>query len=127
MHIILVFLALFVITFIVSIPFSYIHMIDENYIRKVQSSNMVINTKSLISSLLLSIIMVSSLWYGIIKPNRPSSDAFYLGLIMTAYSELTTSLMFTNWPLQIAFLDTIVGGIIFGSVAFIYKLIFKNR
>jgi glucan phosphoethanolaminetransferase (alkaline phosphatase superfamily) len=126
MNKIVVFVLLYAITVLVSIPFSYVYANGENYIEKVQHTKMVLNSKSLISSLILSLIMVFSLWYCVIERNGGGFEAFLLGIVMTAYSEFTTSLMFTEWPLRIVFIDTAVGGTIFSLVTIIYNLIFKR-
>jgi glucan phosphoethanolaminetransferase (alkaline phosphatase superfamily) len=126
MNNIVVLITLYAITVMVSIPFSYVYANGENYIEKVQHTKMVLNSKSLASSLVLSFIMVFSLWYCIIERNGGGLEAFLLGIVMTAYSEFTTSLMFTEWPLKIVFIDILVGGTIFSLVTIIYNLIFKR-
>jgi hypothetical protein len=126
MNNIVVLITLYAITVLVSIPFSYVYANGENYIEKVQHTKMVLNSKSLASSLVLSFIMVFSLWYCIIERNGGGLEAFLLGIVMTAYSEFTTSLMFTEWPLKIVFIDILVGGTIFSLVTIIYNLIFKR-
>ena len=127
MNIFLVFFSLFVITLIVSIPFSYLYRSSENYIENVQHTKMVLNYKSGVSSIMLCLIMIFALWYCVIKRNGGGIDAFFLGVVMTAYSEFTTALMFTEWPLRIVFKDTLVGGTIFSLVTIIYNSIFSVK
>jgi uncharacterized membrane protein len=70
------------------------------------------------------LVMVATLYYFIIKPNRKVMDAFYLGIGIYGIYELTNYATLTNWPLSLVLMDTLWGGILFASATCMVKYVF---
>ena len=97
---------------------------QSNYIHYVQKEKMIVDQKTVISSIVLSSIVVGVLWYGVISQYRGATDAFLLGTVMTAYSEFTAACLFNNWPLHVAVFDTLAGGTVFALTTVMYNALF---
>ena len=121
----LFFLSLFV-SFLVSLLMLFVYD-QTNYIQYVQKEEMKVDAKTLISSVTLSVIVVSVLWYCIISQQRGATDAFILGIVMTAYSEFTAACLFNNWPLHVAIIDTLAGGSVFAVTTVLYNALFRSN
>ena len=72
------------------------------------------------------IILVFALYYFIILPRRTITDAFLLGFSIYAVFELTTYSIFKKWPLTATILDSIWGGILFASTAWLTRVLFRH-
>ncbi len=59
--------------------------------------------------------------YFIIKPKRSISDAFLLGLVIYGVYETTNWAIFNKWSVKSVIIDTLWGGILFASTAFIVR------
>lgn len=63
------------------------------------------------------------LYYFIIKPKREPIDAFLLGIVIYGTYEFTNRSIFKNWTLNTALLDTLWGGILYGTTTYLtYKI-----
>jgi uncharacterized membrane protein len=70
------------------------------------------------------IMLVIGLYYFIVREHRPIFDAFLLGLVIYGVYEGTTYALFKKWKLNIVFMDTFWGGILFALTTFItYKVV----
>jgi uncharacterized membrane protein len=66
------------------------------------------------------------LYYFILKPNRPIRDAFLLGVCVYGVYDTTTYALLKEYPLYLACIDTLWGGILFAMVTYVYRLILKS-
>jgi len=89
---------------------------------KVQKAEVKVNMKS---ALLCYIILVSGLYYFIIKKNAPPKDAFLLGVLINGVYETTNYAFFKDWSPLLVFIDTLWGGILLMTTTFIYYKITK--
>jgi len=64
-------------------------------------------------------LLVFVINYFIIQKNKPPLDAFILGFCVYGIYEGTNYAMFKKWPMQIALMDTIWGGILFALTTYI--------
>jgi uncharacterized membrane protein len=70
------------------------------------------------------IMLVIGLYYFVVREHRPIFDAFLLGLVIYGVYEGTTYALFKKWKLNIVFMDTLWGGILFALTTFItYKVV----
>jgi len=70
------------------------------------------------------IMLVIGLYYFIVREHRAIFDAFLLGLVIYGVYEGTTYALFKKWKLNIVFMDTLWGGILFALTTFItYKVV----
>jgi uncharacterized membrane protein len=69
--------------------------------------------------ILVYLLLVIVINYFIIQKNRSHLEAFLLGFCIYGIYEGTNHAMFKKWPLQIALMDTIWGGILFSATTYI--------
>lgn len=80
----------------------------------------------ILSALACYIILVSGLYYFIIKKKAPPKDAFLLGVLINGVYETTNYAFFKDWSLLLVILDTLWGGILFSTTTFLYYKIAKS-
>ena len=88
----------------------------ENQIISVQRTAMQMKPLGAVSCYLF---MILGLYYFIIRTHRSIGEAFLLGLIINGVYETTTYTFLKNWSLQTVLLDTVWGGVLFGSTTFL--------
>ena len=79
-------------------------------IQKVQGSPMSVRLSSAAACYL---VLTGLLYYFIILPRRPATDAALLGFGTYAVYETTSYALMKNWDLQIAVIDSLWGGALF--------------
>ena len=84
---------------------------------KVQKAEVKVNIKS---ALACYIILVSGLYYFIIKKNAPPKDAFLLGMLINGVYETTNYAFFKDWSPLLVIIDTLWGGILLSTTTVIY-------
>lgn len=84
---------------------------------KVQKADVKVNIGS---ALACYIILVSGLYYFIIKKNAPPKDAFLLGILINGVYETTNYAFFKEWSPLLVIMDTLWGGILLSATTFIY-------
>ena len=72
------------------------------------------------SALACYIILVSGLYYFIIKKNAPLVDAFLLGMLINGVYETTNYAFFNDWSPLLVLLDTLWGGILLSTTTYLY-------
>jgi uncharacterized membrane protein len=72
------------------------------------------------------ILLVSGLYYFIIKNSASIKDAFLLGVLIYGVYETTNYAFFKDWSLLLVILDTLWGGILFSTTTFLYYKIAKS-
>jgi len=80
----------------------------------------------ILSALACYIILVSGLYYFIIKKKAPPKDAFFLGVLINGVYETTNYAFFKNWSPLLVILDTLWGGILLSTTTFLYYKIAKS-
>lgn len=118
---------LFLISAIVLITVDYVYLnvmkgYFQNQIRLVQGSPAKINY---LGAALCYIFLVVGINYFIIKPNRSINDAFLLGLVIYGVFDTTNYALFKNWSILTVIIDTLWGGLLFASTAYVTNLIRK--
>lgn len=88
----------------------------ETQIQSVQKVPVQLNPVSLIFCYLL---LVFGLYYFVVLPKRGILEAFLLGIFVYGVYELTNFSTFKAWKLEMVFLDTLWGGILFGTTYFL--------
>jgi len=110
---------------LVSIDFIYLNLVKnlfDKQIRDVQGSPPQINY---FGGALCYIFLIMGINYFIIRPNKSISDAFILGLIIYGVFETTNYALLKNWRLFTVIGDTLWGGVLFATTAFIVSLFRK--
>lgn len=107
----------------VSLDSVYLQLIKNqfaNQIKRVQGSPMEFN---LFGAMMCYIFLIFGINYFIIRPKKSIKDAFLLGLVIYAVYEFTNYALLKNWSLLMVVIDTLWGGVLFASAAFImYEL-----
>ena len=110
---------------LITIDSIYLKMITPFFsaqIRKVQQTPIKINY---VGAVLSYLFLVTGLNYFIIKPNKPVSDAFLLGIVIYGVYEATNYALLTKWNISTVIIDTLWGGILFAITTYILKLLRK--
>jgi uncharacterized membrane protein len=63
------------------------------------------------------LVLVTGLYYFIIKDNRPIIDAFFLGFVINTVYETTNKSLLSKWRWETVAVDGIWGGILFAITA----------
>jgi uncharacterized membrane protein len=108
---------------LISIDFVYLNVMKgyfDNQIKIVQGSPIKMN---LLGAALCYIFLVFGINYFIIKPRKSISDAFLLGIIIYGVYETTSYALLKNWSILTVIIDTLWGGILFASTAYIVNLL----
>jgi uncharacterized membrane protein len=89
-----------------------------NQVKNVQGSALKINY---FGAAICYIFLVVGLNYFIIKPRKSVSDAFLLGLVIYGVYETTNYALFSNWSIVSVIIDTLWGGLLFASTAYVVE------
>jgi uncharacterized membrane protein len=103
-----------------SVYLSFIKNYFDKQIYSIQGSKIKIN---FVGAMLCYIFLIVGLNYFIIKPKKSISDAFLLGLIIYGVYETTNYALLSKWSILTVIIDTLWGGILFASTAYIVNSI----
>ena len=113
--------ALFIIALtMLVLDFSYLYLFKDfmlPILKNVQKADVKVNIGS---ALACYIILVSGLYYFIIRKKAPPRDAFLLGVLINGVYETTNYAFFKDWSPSLVLLDTLWGGILFGTTTLVY-------
>lgn len=102
------------------LDFSYLYLFKDFMIpilKNIQKAEIKVN---IMSTLACYIILLSGLYYFIIRKKAPIKDAFLLGVLIYGVYETTNYAFFKNWSPLLVVLDTLWGGILLGTTTFLY-------
>lgn len=89
-----------------------------NQVKSVQGSPLKMN---FLAAIICYLFLVFGLYYFIIKPKRSIRDAFLLGVVIYSVFELTNMAIFSNWSIFTVLLDTLWGGVLFGTTTYLIR------
>lgn len=69
------------------------------------------------------LLLTLGVYYFLIKSNRSVLDGFLLGLFVYGVFDFTNLTLFTRYPLSVALIDTLWGGVLFAMIVAIMKRI----
>jgi uncharacterized membrane protein len=107
----------------ISLDFVYLTLMKgyfNNQVKAVQGSPLKINY---LGAGICYIFLITGLNYFIIKPRKSVTDAFLLGLVIYGVYETTNYALFSNWSLISVIIDTLWGGLLFASTAYVVEKI----
>jgi uncharacterized membrane protein len=108
------------------LDFTYLYLFRDfmlPLLKKVQKADVKINILPAIACYLL---LVSGLYYFIIRKKAPIKDAVLLGLLIYGVYETTNYAFFKDWSPLLVLVDTLWGGILLGTTTFLYYKIAKS-
>jgi uncharacterized membrane protein len=90
-------------------------------VTKIQRFSMKMNY---FSAIICYLFLLFVLYYFILREKKSPFDAFLLGLCIYGTFETTNLAIFKNWDMQVAFMDTLWGGVLFFlTTYFTYSLL----
>lgn len=103
------------------LDFIFISFVKDHFSKQVfsvQNKPMKVNG---IAAVLCYILLILGVYYFIIREKRSLLDSFLLGIFVYGVYELTTKSLLSDWKWITVSIDTLWGGILFASTAFITK------
>jgi uncharacterized membrane protein len=104
-----------------SLDFVYLNVMKGyfmNQVKNVQGSPLKLNY---LGVAICYIFLIAGINYFIIKPRKSVSDAFLLGLVIYGVYETTNYALFSNWSIVSVIIDTLWGGLLFASTAYVVE------
>jgi uncharacterized membrane protein len=89
-----------------------------NQVKNVQGSALKLNY---FGAALCYVFLIAGINYFIIKPRKSVSDAFLLGLVIYGVYETTNYALLSNWSIITVIIDTLWGGLLFASTAYVVE------
>jgi uncharacterized membrane protein len=105
----------------ISLDFVYLSVMKSyfmNQVKNVQGSALKLNY---LGAALCYVFLIAGINYFIIKPRKSVSDAFLLGLVIYGVYETTNYALFSNWSIVSVIIDTLWGGLLFASTAYVVE------
>ena len=109
----------------ISLDFVYLTVMKgyfNNQVKRVQGTPLQINY---LGAAICYIFLITGLNYFIIKPRKSVTDAFLLGIVIYGVYETTNYDLFSNWSIISVIIDTLWGGLLFATTAYVVEKI-KN-
>jgi uncharacterized membrane protein len=109
----------------ISLDFVYLTVMKgyfSNQVKAVQGTQLKINY---LGAAICYIFLITGLNYFIIKPRKSVTDAFLLGIVIYGVYETTNYALFSNWSIISVIIDTLWGGLLFATTAYVVEKI-KN-
>jgi uncharacterized membrane protein len=105
----------------ISLDFVYLSVMKGyfmNQVKNVQGSALKLNY---FGAALCYVFLIAGINYFIIKPRKSVSDAFLLGLVIYGVYETTNYALLSNWSIITVIIDTLWGGLLFASSAYVVE------
>jgi uncharacterized membrane protein len=107
------------------LDFAFIYLIMASYgkmVANVQGSPLRFN---IYGGVACYILIISSLYYFILRTHRPVKDAFLLGLFIYGILESTNYAILKKWNPVVALVDTLWGAVLYSGTTYITYQIMK--
>ena len=102
---------------------TYISIIKDSYMKQIQNIQTTTPNVNMIAVVICYIIMIFGINYFIIQKSASLLDAFLFGIVIYGVYDATSYALFSKWSAKLAIIDTIWGGILMMTTAYLtYKL-----
>jgi uncharacterized membrane protein len=102
---------------------AYISVIKNDYLNQIQDIQKTVPNVNMVGVLLSYTLMIFGINYFIIQKNASILDAFLFGIVIYGIYDATAYALFSKWSVNLAIIDTIWGGILMMTTAYLtYKL-----
>ncbi len=110
-------------TLIDAVYLSSITSLFKRQVRLIQKSPLQLK---LTSTVLCYLLLTLGTYYAIVFKKLSAKEMFGLGVFVYGVYELTSHAIFKNWEWKTVILDSLWGGVLFASVAYLYKYKLKS-
>ena len=102
---------------------TYISLIKDSYMKQIQNIQTTKPNVDMVAVVICYIFMIFGVNYFIIQKNASLLDAFLFGIVIYGVYDATSYALFSKWSSKLAIIDTIWGGILMMTTAYLtYKL-----
>ena len=111
---------------LVILDIGYLYLLSDYFssvVRSIQGSGI---TLRFISIIFIYLILSFAVYYFVLKNNRPTYDAFILGVVIYSVFDLTNHTIFKKWAIPLILIDSLWGGVLLYITTFITKFISKK-
>lgn len=98
---------------------TYISMIKDSYMKQIQNIQTTKPNVDMVAVVICYIIMIFGVNYFIIQKNASLIDAFLFGIVIYGVYDATSYALFSKWSAKLAIIDTIWGGILMMTTAYL--------
>ena len=109
----------------ISIDFIYLNVMKGYFDKQIQIVQGSQTKMNYLGAALCYIFLIVGINYFIIRPKKSITDAFLLGIVIYGVYETTNYAIFKNWSLLSVIIDTLWGGLLFATTAYVVEKI-KN-
>ena len=110
-------------TLIDAVYLSSITSLFNRQVRLIQKSPLQLKP---VSTVLCYLLLTLGTYYGIVIKKLSSKEMFGLGVLVYGVYELTNHAIFKRWEWKTVIIDSLWGGILFATVAYLYKYKLKS-
>lgn len=103
----------------------YITLTADIFRQQIASIQRVALQPNYLGAFICYFLLITGLYYFILKPHKSPMDAFLLGILIYGVFDSTNLALFKKWTLQTAAMDTLWGGILMATTTFLYYKIMK--
>ena len=102
---------------------TYISLIKDSYMKQIPNIQTTKPNVDMVAVVICYIFMIFGVNYFIIQKNASLLDAFLFGIVIYGVYDATSYALFSKWSAKLAIIDTIWGGILMMTTAYLtYKL-----
>lgn len=102
---------------------TYISLIKDSYMKQIQNIQTTKPNVDMVAVVICYIFMIFGVNYFIIQKSASLLDAFLFGIVIYGVYDATSYALFSKWSAKLAIIDTIWGGILMMTTAYLtYKL-----
>jgi len=98
---------------------TYISIIKDSYLQQIQNIQTTKPTVNSLGVLLSYSLMIFGINYFILQKNASLLDAFLFGIVIYGIYDATAYALFSKWSVNLALIDTLWGGILMMTTAYI--------
>jgi len=98
---------------------TYISIIKDSYLQQIQNIQTTKPTVNSLGVLLSYSLMIFGINYFILRKNASLLDAFLFGIVIYGIYDATAYALFSKWSVNLALIDTLWGGILMMTTAYI--------
>jgi uncharacterized membrane protein len=111
---------------LLALDFAYLSFNKDAYLLQIASVQRVSLQPRYLGAILCYAFILFGLWYFILRTHRPVIEAILLGLVIYGVYETTNYATLKKWEPQLAIMDVLWGGALFGLTTYLTYQITKK-